>query len=623
MKAVLLNGTNHAAARRAGRTPTPAGAATGSTATSGSRTRWPNGDDSRRLRLFERTNARGPRRPARRNEYTIANVAPGIELRATLTWFDPDAAPGAASTLINNLDLEVVDPGGHGLPRQHSQRRRIDARRHGRRQGHRRAGALHHAGRRQLHVPRQGHRRAGRRQPTASDRQGYALAVSGAFAHARSGAVPGADRAQRRQQRHSRRLDRLHRRGRRAGLPALSRRRHLRERGGGRFPPGRQRRDARRSSTTARRAASATRTRCAACRTTSKATCPACVDVVSRRRLHAAAGLRHAHRSPADGIQRDCSVDLTWAAAQASCPTAAGVTYTVVARLPIRTSAIRRRSPANLATPGFTDADVINGTPYYYQVIGARQPRQRGAAVARRQRDAGRRGRPRSRRRSSTTSTRTPTCRWKRRGRSPTPRPADGVFSYHNAGDDQNYPDATCASITTPPADAARRRDDLSFKARYDLEFQWDGVVQEISTDGGANWNDLPPDGGYPSYVRADRQSAGQRLRLPGDARRVQRRQHHGVECRSGQRHDAVAVFKPFATDLAAYAGQSVQIRWRFSSDPAGELPRLLARRGARSAMAAAATDDVDVVFANGFDGNGGGDYGLSVPLTAPEAGKL
>ena len=39
----------------------------------------------------------------------------------------------------------------------------------------------------------------------------------------------------------------------------------------------------------------------------------------------------------------------------------------------------------------------------------------------------------------------------------------------------------------------------LSFQAKYDLEFQWDGVVQEISTDGGTTWNDLPPTGGYPS----------------------------------------------------------------------------------------------------------------------------
>jgi hypothetical protein len=31
----------------------------------------------------------------------------------------------------------------------------------------------------------------------------------------------------------------------------------------------------------------------------------------------------------------------------------------------------------------------------------------------------------------------------------------------------------------------------------------------------------------------------------------------------------ATAVFKPFTANLAGFAGQTVKIRWRFSSDPA------------------------------------------------------
>ncbi len=69
------------------------------------------GDDSRRMRLFERTNAAGLE-TGDVHEYTIANVAAGTELRVTLTWFDPEASVGAAATLVNNLDLEVVGPGG-------------------------------------------------------------------------------------------------------------------------------------------------------------------------------------------------------------------------------------------------------------------------------------------------------------------------------------------------------------------------------------------------------------------------------------------------------------------------------------------------------------------------------
>src|SRR5690606_34125452 len=68
------------------------------------------GDDNRRLRLFERTNASGLK-TADVHEYTISNVQAGQELRATLTWYDPEATGGAALTLVNNLDLEVVGPG--------------------------------------------------------------------------------------------------------------------------------------------------------------------------------------------------------------------------------------------------------------------------------------------------------------------------------------------------------------------------------------------------------------------------------------------------------------------------------------------------------------------------------
>ena len=60
------------------------------------RDQMPGGDDSRRLRVFERTNDAGLE-TGDVNEYTIANVAAGVEFRATLTWFDPPAAPGAVS----------------------------------------------------------------------------------------------------------------------------------------------------------------------------------------------------------------------------------------------------------------------------------------------------------------------------------------------------------------------------------------------------------------------------------------------------------------------------------------------------------------------------------------------
>ena len=47
-----------------------------------------------------------------------AAAAPGLPLAFTLVWADPPALPGAANTLVNNLDLAVRPPPGTGLPQQ-------------------------------------------------------------------------------------------------------------------------------------------------------------------------------------------------------------------------------------------------------------------------------------------------------------------------------------------------------------------------------------------------------------------------------------------------------------------------------------------------------------------------
>ncbi len=106
----------------------------------------------------------------------------------------------------------------------------------------------------------------------------------------------------------------------------------------------------------------------------------------------------------------------------------------------------------------------------------------------------------------------------------------------------------------------------LSLQARYDLEYQWDGVVQEISTDGGASWTDLPPDGGYPSSFARTQDPPINACGYP-----AAQGAFSGVSTASSNADPgngtATGVFKPFTTDLQSYAGQTVQIRWRFSSD--------------------------------------------------------
>ncbi|MBL8115413.1 MAG: S8 family serine peptidase, partial [Acidobacteria bacterium] len=75
-----------------------------------------------------------------------------------------------------------------------------------------------------------------------------------------------------------------------------------------------------------------------------------------------------------------------------------------------------------------------------------------------------------------------------------------GGRSYHPGPAAGPYPGSTCAALVTPALELTTGSS-LSYWARYNLEYQWDGVVVEISTNGGASWADLPPAGGYPSTL--------------------------------------------------------------------------------------------------------------------------
>ena len=128
-----------------------------------------------------------------------------------------------------------------------------------------------------------------------------------------------------------------------------------------------------------------------------------------------------------------------------------------------------------------------------------------------------------------------------------------GTFSYH-PGLDTSYPTGVCAALTTPPLSLGGSAV-LSYWARYNAEDQFDGTVVEISTNGGASWSDLPPTtpAGYPSAL-------GQ----PGNA------------CGYAAGHGAfsgpvgnpgLTPWTQYQTNLAAFAGQNVLVRWRFTSD--------------------------------------------------------
>ena len=329
-----------------------------------------------------------------------------------------------------------------------------------------------------------------------------------------------------------------------------------------------------------------------------------CVDVVSADSCNLLPVFDTTSIS-ADANHSSCSVEVDWAAAQSSCPSAPTVTYNV-----LRDTDPYFSNPqtvaSNLTTPGFTDTDVVNGTPYYYEVVatdsdGNSAPVSRVANAT----PAGADGPDPASFLDNvdTHSYMSMEAPWQITNTAAT----DGVFSYHNAGDNQTYLAGACASVETPeltlPADSA-----LTYKAQYDVEFEWDGIVTEISTDGGANWTDLPPNGGYPSDFS---QTQGNGCNFPPSQGAF-----NGVSTVANPADpgngSTPAVFLSFGSDLSAYAGQSVRIRWRFTSDGGAEFSGFWLDE-----VRIGGTTIIDSIFADGFDGTAprgggvinGGDY--------------
>lgn len=134
-----------------------------------------------------------------------------------------------------------------------------------------------------------------------------------------------------------------------------------------------------------------------------------------------------------------------------------------------------------------------------------------------------------------------------------------GARSYHCGPDVGSYPANICASITTP-ALALASGSVLSYWVNYNIEYQWDGVVVEISQNGGP-WTNLPPTtpAGYPTTLAQTQGNACGYLASQGAF--------------SGPTTNAALTgWTQIQTALTAgYDNSNVQIRWRFTTDGGAE----------------------------------------------------
>jgi uncharacterized repeat protein (TIGR01451 family) len=137
-----------------------------------------------------------------------------------------------------------------------------------------------------------------------------------------------------------------------------------------------------------------------------------------------------------------------------------------------------------------------------------------------------------------------------------------GSLSYYNALDGNTYQAGQCSDLRTPPL-PLQAGAQLSYWVRYNVEYQWDGVVVEISTNGGSTWTALTPTEGYPGDF-----STGGGVSSPINACNYALTQ----DCFNGPSGNAaLTAWTNYHHDLSAYAGQTVMVRWNFSSDGGAE----------------------------------------------------
>lgn len=252
-----------------------------------------------------------------------------------------------------------------------------------------------------------------------------------------------------------------------------------------------------------------------------------------------------------------CSVFLDWAPASNQCQANAGVKYNVYrglsADFPISDET---RVGSGLFNRNYLDSTVANNETYYYKVtavdhIGNESRQLNGIGVF----TTGSVFEPGDYIDDPDTSTQaTLGSPWQITDF----RSSTGELSFHNAEDGARYDPDTCAYLTLPEIELQAGQSTLTYDAAYNLEEFWDGVVVQISTNGGDSWQDLPPDGGYPSSFQ-DTEPQG----TPVNA--------CGFPATQGAFSGDQNQFTSFSSDLSAFAGEKIKVRWAFSSDPAVE----------------------------------------------------
>jgi hypothetical protein len=161
-----------------------------------------------------------------------------------------------------------------------------------------------------------------------------------------------------------------------------------------------------------------------------------------------------------------------------------------------------------------------------------------------------------------------------------------GAYAYRNAGPTAaaKYAANTCAEMQSPVLTAAAPTLDLQYWERHQIEYHWDGIAVEYAVNGGA-WNDVPPpsnDTGA-GCAATDDTSGWETLSCtqnpainacgyPDTKNAFNGPLAGGTTCADWATGAPVPAYTHRCHPITGLtAGDAVQFRWRFTSDPGAE----------------------------------------------------
>ena len=113
---------------------------------------------------------------------------------------------------------------------------------------------------------------------------------------------------------------------------------------------------------------------------------------------------------------------------------------------------------------------------------------------------------------------------------------------------------SACITLELPLDLTPAQSSQLTFWTTWALEPGWDGGIVQVSTNGGSTWSLLTPTGGYPDFVThntnacSDLQSPPNRAAFSSD-------------------QSPLPNWLQKSVSLAAWAGQSIRVAWRYGAD--------------------------------------------------------